>query len=282
VPEAWPVTRHTGITRTLERPIVFDNWNEYFVRAVYECDDKYFAHFLCRYETKLDGIVGEFIKTYNLDSGRLDDLKQLFAYVVWINLQKYDPDNEFPFLQLIKYKVISAWHDYVRTCCGQTVIDSANAYRLIRKSAYLFFSEDNPHDGIKSVMDKLELSEEKAIQMIILAQRFKYADRIKVDDPDENEFEVGVAHEYELPASPSAEDEYLCVERRIQLLEAATKLSPKEIQIVEQTVGVCLTCLGLLPRKTYEQIALMQGVADASVIEKRRKKALAKLREILS
>ena len=71
------------------------------------------------------------------------------------------------------------------------------------------------------------------------------------------------------------------LEQRIQFLEAAAKLSPKEIQIVEQTVGVCLTCLGLLPRKTYEQIALLQGAADASVIEKRRKKALAKLREIL-
>ena len=55
-----------------------------------------------------------------------------------------------------------------------------------------------------------------------------------------------------------------------------------EVQIIEQTIGVCLTCLGLLPKKTYEQVALLQGAADASVIEKRRKKALAKLREILS
>lgn len=264
------------------RPVVFDNWNEYFVRAVHERDDKYFAHFLCRYETKLDGIAWKFIKLYGLDGGRFDDLKQLFAYVVWTNLQEYNPDDELPLLQLVKYKVISAWHDYVRTCCGETFIDSANAYRLIRKSAFLFFAEENPHDGIKSVMDKLELSEEKAIQMIISAQRFKYADRIKVDDPDENEFEVGVIHEYALPPSPSAEDDFLYAERRIQLVEAATKLSPKEVQIIEQTVGVCLTCLGLLPRKTYEQVALLQGAADASVIERRRKRALAKLRESLS
>ncbi|MDD4414950.1 MAG: hypothetical protein PHR14_10495 [Oscillospiraceae bacterium] len=266
----------------VERPIVFDNWNEYFVRAARERDDKYFAHFLCRYETKLDGIVEDFIKTYHLDSGRLDDLKQLFAYVVWTNLQKYDPDDEIPFLQLVKYKVISAWHDYVRTCCGETFIDSANAYRLIRKSAFLFFSEDNPHGGIEAVMESLELSEEKAIQMILLAKQFKYADRIGLDDPDENEFEIGVTHEYELPPSPSAEDEYLRAERRTHFIEAATKLSPKQVQIIEQTVGVCLSCLGLLPRKTYEQVALLQGAADASVIERRRKRALAKLRESLS
>jgi hypothetical protein len=73
----------------------------------------------------------------------------------------------------------------------------------------------------------------------------------------------------------------LRLEQRLQFIEVATKLSPKEIQIVEQTVGVCLSCLGLLPRKTYEQVALLQGAADVSVIEKRRKKALAKLREIL-
>ena len=66
----------------------------------------------------------------------------------------------------------------------------------------------------------------------------------------------------------------------MQIVKAAKNLSPKEVQIVEQTVGVCLTCLGLLPRKTYEQVALFQGAEYASVIEKRRKKALAKLQKI--
>ena len=131
-------------------------------------------------------------------------------------------------------------------------------------------------------MDKLKLPEKKAIQVIRSAKQFKYADRIGQDDSDGNQIAAGVVYEYELPPSPSAEDDFLYAERRIQFVEAAAKLSPKEIQIVEQTVGICLTCLGLLPKKTYEQVALLQGAADASVIEKRRKKALAKLREILS
>ena len=265
----------------IDDPIVYNDWNEYFVHAVRECDDKYYAHFLCQYEPKLESFAWKFIKDYDLDRARLDDLKQLFAYTVWTNLQKYDPDGELPFLQLVKYEVLSAWHEYVRTTCGETHIDSANAYRLIRKSARLFFAEDNPHEGIKAIITGLELTEEKAIQMIISAKQFKYADRVSFDDPDEEEFVIGVAHEYALPPSPSAEDDYLRIVRRIELMEAAAQLSPKETQIIEQTVGVCLTCLGLLPKKTYEQVALLQGAADASVIEKRRKKALAKLRDFI-
>ena len=267
---------------TTTDPIVFDDWNEYFIRFTKGKDDKYFTHFLCRYEAILDGIAGKFIKKFNLDAGRADDLKQLFASVVWTELQQYNPADELPLLQLVRYKVIAVWHDYVRTCCGETFIDSANAYRLIRNSSYLFFSADNPRDGIQAIMNKLKLPEEKAIQVIRSAKQFKYADRIGQDDPDGNQIAAGVVYEYELPPSPSAEDDYWRVERRSSLMEAAAKLSPKEVQIIEQTVGVCFTCLGLLPKKTYEQVALLQGAADASVIEKRRKKALAKLREMLS
>ena len=265
----------------IDNPVTFSDWNEYFVRAVRECDDKYFAHFLCRYEPKLDSIAWKFIKKYDIGRDRLHDLKQLFSATVWTKLQAYDPDCGLPLLQLVKYDVAYAWHEYVRTSCGVTLIPSAYAYRLIRKAANLFFAEDDPGDGLKAVMKALDLTEEKAIQLIISAKQFKYSNRIVMADLKKEDFKIGVAHEYSLPPSPSAEDDYLRAVRRIDLMESAAQLSPKEVQIIEQTVGVCLTCLGLLPRKTYEQVALLQGAADASVIEKRRKKALAKLRDLL-
>ena len=265
----------------IDNPIKFSDWNEYFVRFVRERDDKYFAHFLCRYEPKLDSIAWKFIKQYDIGRDRLHDLKQLFSAIVWTKMQAYNPDCGLPFLQLLKYDVARVWHEYVRTSCGITSISSEHIYYLIRKSANLFFAEDNPNDGLNVVVETLDMAEDKAVQMIISAKQFKYSDRIALDDSDGNKFRIDFVHEYELPPSMSAEDDYLSVEQRIKLMEAATKLSPKEVQIIEMTVGVCLTCLGLLPKKTYEQVALLQGAADASVIEKKRKKALAKLRNFL-
>jgi hypothetical protein len=88
------------------------DWNEYFVRYKESGEIKYFKEFLHFYESYLDRKVSQFIKRYELEDYRAEDLKQIFVTVLWDELQTYD--SKMPLLQLIKYNVMAAWHDYVR------------------------------------------------------------------------------------------------------------------------------------------------------------------------
>ena len=97
-------------------PIKPANLNDYFVRYKETNYEKYFNEFLYFYEPVLNRNARLFIKKYSLDSNRIDDLKQIFISLLWSELQSYDSD--IPLLQLIKYKVLKTWHEYVRTVCG--------------------------------------------------------------------------------------------------------------------------------------------------------------------
>lgn len=127
----------------VENPVVLDNLNEYFVRAKSGEAELHFAHFLCRYEPTLNRRVAEFVNRYSLDSGRTDDLKQIYASVLWNKLKDYTAGNPVPFLQIVKYDVLHAWHEYVRISCGVTVVSNEKMYTQIRKAAQIYYSLDN-------------------------------------------------------------------------------------------------------------------------------------------
>lgn len=146
----------------LDNPIIYPDFNEYFIRTVLEKSNTYFLHFLCRYENILDGKVKKFLRRYDLDSDRIDDLKQIFSSVLWTKLQEYDPDCEIPFLQLVKFDIQNAWHEYVRTSCGVTHIPTDHTYRLIRKAAQIYYAESDHDSGITAVSRKLELIGKKS------------------------------------------------------------------------------------------------------------------------
>ena len=92
------------------------DWNEYFVRYIDTEEIKYFKEFLHFYESYLDRKANRFISRYELETYRAEDLKQIFVTVLWDELQTYDSD--IPLLQLIKYKVMAAWPNYVKINCG--------------------------------------------------------------------------------------------------------------------------------------------------------------------
>lgn len=116
-------------------PIKITNLNDYFIRYKETRNEKYFNEFLYFYEPVLNRNAQLFIKKYGLDSNRIDDLKQIFSSLLWSELQSYDSD--IPLLQLIKYKALKAWHEYVRTVCGNVHIDNNNLYQNLRKVALL-------------------------------------------------------------------------------------------------------------------------------------------------
>ena len=91
------------------------DWNEYFDRYKESGEIKYFKEFLHYYEPYLDRKVNRFIKRYELEDYRAEDLKQIFSFLLWEELQGYN--SEIPLLQLIKYKVQAAWQEYIRVNC---------------------------------------------------------------------------------------------------------------------------------------------------------------------
>ena len=60
----------------------------------------------------MDRKIGRFIEHYELEDYRAEDFKQIFSFLLWEELQSYD--SEIPLLQLIKYKVQTAWHEKPR------------------------------------------------------------------------------------------------------------------------------------------------------------------------
>ena len=121
------------------------DWNEYFIRFQVNQEIQYYREFLHFYEPVLDRKVDRFIKRFELDNYRAEDLKQIFSVILWQELQNYDSD--IPLLQLIKYKVRSAWHKYVRINCGNFQPDTHNQYMILKKIARLYYHKNNGNNS---------------------------------------------------------------------------------------------------------------------------------------
>lgn len=267
----------------IQNPIVLDNLNKYFICEKENGTGLYFSGFLCRYEKTLNGNVKHFLRQYSLPDNCVDDLKQIFAEVLWNRLAEYSAESNLPFLQFVKYDVLHAWHSFVRTNCGAVTIHNEKFYAVVRKAARIYFSMSDIPDGerITAVKEQLGISESKAREYIQYAEQFRFSVSLGLSDdnlesePIENKI---VEH------SPSAEEEFFRFRRRQIISENAAKLSYKELRILTETVGVCPFCLGYIPkpdRKTCEELALILGYSGGDVVERQRRKILGKLREAL-
>ena len=274
----------------LKNGIAFDNLNDYFIHAKTENAELYFAHFLSAYEKSLTKRAKAFLGQYSISTYFTDDLKQIFAAVAWNKLKDYDVGDPIPFLQKIKYDTIHAWHEFIRLSCGATAVQGEKIYTLIRRAAQIYYAETEKtaEERIADVRQQLKLVDDnKVYQLLQYAEQFRYAAHIMPDSNDEEERaeKDGLISESRISEnSISAEDEYFAMRRREIISGVAETLKPNDIQIVALTTGVCPFCLGNIPhdeRRTYEQLALLQGASGGDVIEKKRKRILKKFRDAL-
>lgn len=271
--------------------IVFDNLNEYFVHAKAGDAGLYFAHFLCRYEKVLDGKAKAFSVRYTGSDAHTDDLKQIFSSVAWNKLKEYDAGDPIPFLQKIKYDTLHAWHDYIRTVCGATSVSNEKMYAVIRRAVRIYYSlsDTTEQERISAVRLQLKLKDDAAACILIrYTEKFRFSVGVDANDKDDDETEPGsgdtISEDRLCENTPSAEDDYFHMLRRQIIRKVAGTLNHNDLQILALTTGVCPFCFGNIPkseRKTYEQLALIQGVSGGDVIEKKRKKVMKKFREAL-
>lgn len=261
-------------------PIRLDNLNDYFTRYRETKDEKYFNEFLYFYEPVLNRNARLFIKKYGLDSGRIGDLKQIFSSLLWCELQSYD--SEMPLLQLIKYKILKAWHEHVRTVCGNVHIDNYNQYKNLRKVALLCSQQPKSKPLEKVIADiakNLNISESTVYKCIVTSTRFRQNNNLDIHNQDnENYFNSSITDAEIDTLSP--EEIYFKNEQREKLKTALSKLKPQDLRLIELVFGICPGCLKSKEKITIREASLRVGLT-AEGAEKRLKKILEQLKEEL-
>ena len=257
------------------------DWNEYFVRYKEDGEIKNFKEFLHFYEPYLDRKVNKFIKQYELENYRAEDLKQIFVTVLWEELQTYDCD--MPLLQLIKYDVLSAWHDYVRVNCGNFKLDNRHQYALLKKIAYLYYPKkenDKPLSQIISeIAEEMNLTEDSIENYLVAVTTFKpkyNADFYGSDEDDDYYFSAVDSTEN----SQDTERIYFKLIHQEELLNVLSQLNKKDCLLIEYIYGICPQCLKNKERKTIRQASLLLGLTEDGA-QKKLKSILNKLRKLL-
>ena len=257
------------------------DWNEYFVRYKNTGKIKYFREFLHFYELFLDRKAKQFIKRYELEDYRAEDLKQIFVTVLWEELQTYD--SEIPLLRLIKFAVLSAWHDYVRINCGNFKLDNRHQYALLKKTAYLYYQKketDKPLSQIISeILDEMDLTEDSIENYLVAVTTFKPKYNADFYGSDE-------ADDFYSSAVDSAENNldteriYFKLSQQERLQNAIAQLNKKDRLLIEYVYGICPQCLKNKERKSIRQASLLLGLTEDGA-QKKLKSILNKLRKLL-
>jgi hypothetical protein len=257
------------------------DWNEYFVRYKESGEIKFFKEFLHFYEPFLDRKSKQFIKRYELEDYRAEDLKQIFVTVLWEELQTYD--SEIPLLQLTKFAVLSAWHDYVRINCGNFKLDNRHQYMLLKKIAYLYYRKkenDKPLSQIISeIAEVMDLTEDSIENYLVAVTTFKpkYNADFYGGDEDEDYYSSAVdSTENNL----DTERVYFKLIHQEELLNALSQLNKKDILLIEYVYGICPQCLKNKERKSIRQASLLLGLTEDGA-QKKLKSILNKLRKQL-
>lgn len=261
-------------------PIRLANLNDYFVRYKETKDEKYFNEFLYFYEPVLIRNAQLFIKKYSLESSRIDDLKQIFSSLLWSELQNYDSD--MPLLQLIKYKVLKAWHEYVRTVCGNVHIDNDNQYKNLRKVSLLYSQQPNDkplEEAVTDIANELDISESTVHNCIIASTQFKQNSNLDIHNQDHEYYFNSSITDIEIDTL-SPEEIYFKNEQQEELKTALSKLKPQDLRLIELIFGICPDCLKSKEKTTTREASLRVGLTTEGV-EKRLKKILKRLKEDL-
>lgn len=261
-------------------PIRLDNLNDYFTRYRETRNEKCFNEFLYFYEPVINRNAQLFIKKYSLESSRIDDLKQIFSSLLWCEMQNYDSD--IPLLQVIRYKLLKAWHEYVRTVCGNIHIDNDNQYKNLRKVSLLYSQQPNDkllEEAVTDIANELNISKNTVRNCIITSTQFKQNSNLDIHNQDnENYFNSSITDVEINTLSP--EDIYFKNEQREKLKTALSKLKPQDLRLIELVFGICPDCLKSKEKITIREASLIVGMT-AEGAEKRLKKILKRLKEDL-
>ena len=257
------------------------DWNEYFTRYKETGDIRYYREFLHFYEPVLDRKVGRFIDKYEIEDSRAEDLKQIFSFLLWKELQNYK--SEIPLLQSIKYKVQTAWQEYVRVNCGNFQIDNRHQYLFLKKIAYLYYRRKENAEPLSQIISEiskeLNLTEESVEDYIIAVSTFKpkYNADFYASEDDDDYYSSSVDS---VENNLDTERIYFKLCQQEKLIDALAELKKPERLLIEYVYGICPKCLKNKEKKTLREASLLLGLTEDGA-QSKLKKILEKLRKVL-
>ena len=257
------------------------DWDEYFIRFKETGDIKYYREFLHFYEPVLNRRIGRFIDKYETEDSRAEDLKQIFSFLLWEELQSYD--SELPLLQLIKYKVQNAWQEYVRVNCGNFQIDNRHQYLLLKNIAYLYYRKKGKNNSLSEIISEiaaeLNLTEESVENFLVAVSTFKpkYNADFYANDDEDDYYSSAVDS---VTNDLDTEALYFKLLQQEKLNSALANLRKPDRLLIEYVYGICPKCLKNKEKKTLREASLLLGLTEDGA-QSKLKKILEKLRKAL-
>lgn len=190
--------------------------------------------------------------------------------------------SDIPLLQLIKYKALKAWHEYVRTVCGNVHIDNNNLYQNLRKVALLHSQQPKSKPLEKVIADiakELNISENTVRNCIITSTQFKQNSNLDIQNQDNENYLSSSITDIEIDTL-SPEEIYFKNKQQEELKTASSKLKPQDLRLIELVFGICPNCLKSKEKITIREASLIVGLT-AEGAEKKMKKILEQLKEEL-
>ncbi len=167
---------------------------------------------------------------------------------------------------MIKYKVQTAWQEYVRVNCGNFKIDNRHQYLLLKRIAYLYYQKKDNNSLSEIIVEiavELNLTEESVENYLVAVSTFKpkyNADFYASDDEDN----------YYSSAMDSVANDLDT--------EALADLRKPDRLLIEYVYGICPKCLKNKEKKTLREASLLLGLTEDGA-EKKLKNILNKLKK---
>ena len=267
--------------RIVNPPPKLNSWQDYFVRYKKGGED-FFAVFLHYYEPELNKIVKRFGSRYGLID-HFADLKMAYIEALLTLLQDYDPDCGVDFLLSVRRKLRDALHAYTMTNLKGFSETSPERYRQLRKAAYIY-KNSTPGEEVSAICNALEVqpkTAQKLIREIEALDTFQWNGGTWETESGTMESLPGIdILGYTRPQSP--EQVFLHNERQRLLTAAFEELDEKKQGVIGLSLGFCQNCFGPIEPKTNDEIADIYQFTSENGVHRCYKKALKKLKDILT
>ena len=253
-----------------------EDYNDYFTRAIYECNNVYIAHFLHYYEGILNRCAERFIETYAISASYFADLKLTFVSILWEEFLVYDPANPIPLLQIIKPKVSRAWHKMVAKQIGALTVNEkvyAN-WRAISAIAKKYRAENLPlellEEQLLTELPKLKKRDIRYALRMLPGWRDALTISYKPSPEHNHGYEPRCAYADTLPdtSAEPIDAPLMREEMRKAFTSAFVPLTEAERELFRDANGVDTRTFETFPPVSKIDLSLKYGYADESGINK--------------
>ena len=250
-------------------------------------DETHFAHFLHYFEPALNDMAIGYVQEYAMQ-GHFADIKSACVYGLLQALQGYIKEKG-PFVPYARYEIKRAVDDYIRTMRTGFTVPTDTEYYLLRTAMRLYAEHDYKTDDetVAIIAEKIHRKPERVREMIRSGlQNMQFTDFYRTyedEDGEENTEDVTCDRSSE----PSAM--FFRDEQAADLYEAFQALDYRERDMLSKHLGFCPECFATrdkhgkpLEKWTYTDLMLQYGLSSPDTAEKACRKALEKIRLVLT